>query len=562
MNVSHGARLLKLELDVVSRLCENIGTPRAIMVYMLIKDKQFDELADLSFDPSNYLDHQHARVADDYLVTAILSKNPRLPVSANPEEAAMVKFWEAESRCAETNTRLDLFSAGRDLPDRDILRVVLKAQQYIARILGPLTRSKLSYAEDHMRFGPGSTTSLSGVVTQGKKYSHRSLDATPRALPFRTFCFPERWKAFATEISPRRSSKLRVVPKKATCGRTICIEPDLNIFIQLGFGALIRKQLHLFGLDLSTQSINQEAARRASISGRNCTMDLTSASDLNARASVWLMLPYDWANALHFSRVDFIEDSEGREHELHKWSSMGNGYTFELETLIFYSIALAAVDEKDEWDAETEVCCYGDDLIFPSSCSDLVTRTLEFLGFKVNTKKTFGSGLFRESCGADFFNGHNVRPIFLRTQHHDYETATYITANRLREWGSRRNGEGSVDARLLPSWLRCFTALGIRDRHIVPTGYGDVGFEGQIDPKKLPASRGVYLRRGWEVVRFYYRRIEAVSYTISEEGCLTAFLNGNFSDFSLAREDIRGRYTRPKTRIGSAFRWTDLGPWR
>lgn len=561
MTARHRAKVLGLELSLVKRLCESINTPRALTVWILIKEKHYLELVDLEIDPNHYLDHQS--FADDYLVTKILSKNPRVPVSVNPETEALKKFWEAEEVCAETNDRLRRFVEDPHIADLDVLRTVCHTQLYIQRILGDLTKTKIGFAESKMRFGPGATTSLSGVVTQGKKYSHRTLDATPRVIPFRTFGFPEAWKSVATDIRPRRSSKMRIVPKKATCGRTICIEPDLNIFVQLGQGALIRKQLADYGLDLNTQKNNQELAREGSITDRLCTMDLSSASDLISREVVWLLLPYTWAAFLEFSRTDMVE-YEGQEKTLNKWSSMGNGYTFELETLIFYGILLGAAEEMGCLELG-KIIAYGDDLIFPSELESLVRRTLNFLGFKVNSGKTFGKGAFRESCGTDWFRGHNVRPYFLRSEHHDFPTTCYIIANGLSRWAGRHNSENchsgrSRDLRLFPVWYRCLTAVVPNLRYRIPQGFGDVGFISNWDEAR-PSTRLKKVGNGWGGFTFRYRSVKAMMETISVEGCLLAALNAQAMPFSFGEEALRGRFAPARTGHGYTLVWPDLGPW-
>lgn len=557
MTVRHKARVLGLELALVKRLCESIDTPRALTVWILIKEKQYHELVDLEIDPSDYVDHR--QFADDYLVTKILSKNPRVPVPVDPEKEALKKFWEAEEVCAETNDRLSRFAEDPHIADQDVLAVVSETQRYIQRILGDLTKTKIGFAETKMRFGPGATTSLSGVVTQGKKYSRRTLDATPRVIPFRAFGFPDAWKGAAADIRQRRSSKMRIVPKKATCGRTICIEPDLNIFVQLGQGALIRKQLADFGLDLNTQKNNQELAREGSITDQLCTMDLSSASDLISREVVWLLLPYAWADFLHFSRVDMV-DVDGEEKTLHKWSSMGNGYTFELETLIFYSVLLGAAEVKgcSDWG---KIIAYGDDLIFPSELESLVRRTLNFLGFRVNSGKTFGKGPFRESCGTDWFRGHNVRPYFLRSEHHDFPTTCYIIANGFRRW-ARRHDSGGVhcDLRLFPVWYRCLLAVSPDHRYRIPEGYGDVGFVSNWDEAR-PSTRLQKSRWGWGGFNFRYRKLKAMEETIDVQGCLLAALNGQAMPFSFGREALRGRFVPARTGHGYTLVWPDLGPW-
>jgi len=554
MTVKRSDQVLELEIEATLLLCENIGSSRALAVHLLIRHGEWLELLKLSCDPNNYTDAE--AFADDYLVTSILQKNPRLPTGIDREEVAIAKFWEFEERCSEANQRLEDWYKGTISVPSDVSSCLFEAQKVISQILGPLTRSKLSFAESRMRFGPGATTSLSGVVTQGKKYSHRPLDVTPRALAFRTFCFPEMWKQSCVNLNVRRSSKMRVVPKNAKTDRTICIEPDLNIFGQLGFGALIREQLRIFGVDLNTQSTNQVYASMAWELDL-CTMDLSGASDSVCREAVWFLLPYCWADVLHFFRTDYVE-YEGKDVELSKWSSMGNGYTFELETLIFLGIITAACRQLElptDW-----VTAYGDDLIFPEAARDLVQRTLDFLGFKVNGDKTFGKGVFHESCGTDWFEGKNVRPIYFRSESDDFPTTVYTMANSLTTWALRFGGVEKIrDKRILPSWLRCFTALHRKDRHHIPYGYGDVGFYDSLD-RSCPSTHDRD-SRGWNGWNFLYRKVPPLKKRISEEGSYLSFLNGNSSEFSLARESLRGRFGPAVTKKGYSLEWPHLGPW-
>lgn len=549
MTVKHKDRVVRLELDVAQSLCENIDSPRSLTVWLLIHYKEFQQLVNLEIDADNYSDVKTFR--DDYLVTSILQKNPRLPLQIDRKAVALEKFRQAEAACAEANDRIHGYTHLGITPSLDVMRALEKAAFHIKSILGPLSRSKLDFVERNMRFGPGATTSLSGVVTQGKKYSRRPLDATTRVADFYLFSAPESWKRYCQEISPVECSKLVTVPKNSKTDRCICIEPDLNIFVQLGIGAGVRERLRLTGCDLNDQSVNQFWASVASDYDL-CTMDLSSASDSICREAVWFLLPDDWANLLHFARVDYTRLGD-EVISLHKWSSMGNGYTFELESLLFLGILRGVMDELGLGDAILSV--YGDDLIFPNQARDLVERTLNFLGFKVNREKTFGKGSFHESCGTDWFLGYNVRPFFLRSDHHDFPTVCYIIANSLIAWASK---EATRDVRCLPAWLRCFTACPARIRHRIPDGYGDVGFVSSWDEAR-PRSRNA--NRGWSGYDFSYRGISAMKETVSEEGCLTAFLNGNISDFSLAKESLRGRFLRAVTKRGYVLTWPHMGPW-
>lgn len=576
MSVSHTTQIFGFETDLVLSLCESIGTPRSLTVYLLVKNGEWDQLLALQIDWKHY--DNHRSFSDDYLVTSVLSKNPRVPIAINKREVAISKFWAAESSCAETNDRLSKYSDSVISTDPDIHLAIHYAREFIREVLGPLTRADLTLCEREMSFGPGATTSVSGVVTQGKKYSPRSLDTTPRLLDFALFCLPPGWRKSVKGFTIRESSKLTTVPKNAKTERVICIEPDLNIYVQKGIGSLIRSKLLQSGLDIRTQEINQYLASCAS-SMDLCTIDLSAASDSISRQLVWLLLPERWVELLHMARVDSTT-VDGVNHQLEKWSSMGNGYTFELETLIFWAV-LNGVQRVTG--SKGPVVAYGDDLICPVQDFEVNQRVLNFLGFKTNVEKTFGKGRFHESCGTDWFDGYNVRPFFLRSDHHDFPTICYIYANGFRRWANHRCGGLFSDRRLLPVWLRCFTAVGKPDRHRIPDGFGDVGFIEEFD-RAAPSVGGRRSRqhdtgrrliseplaakvdslshpRGWGGYEFSFRHIGSRCSVISEQGCLTAFLNGVSTEWTFGKESLRGRYARAVTRKGYCLQWPALGPW-
>lgn len=551
-DLSHASRVLALEIELAETLFEGIGTARALTCHLLLKNGEWDQLINLKVDARHYTSHQ--AFADDYLVTEVFKKNSRLPLGIDRRSVALGKFYDAERQCAESNSRIRRFRENQHVAGPRVIHLVGKTQGIIQRIIGPSpTHRDLRVCEENMRFGPGATTSLSGIVTQGAKFKSRPLDCTPQLVGFRAFCFPHQWKQSVCELRLVHGSRLTTVPKNAKTDRVICIEPDLNIFVQLGVGATIRSRLKSFGLDLSTQENNQRLASLA-VERNLATVDLSSASDTISKEVVNLLVPPSWVELLEFCRCPET-DIDGTRTVLEKWSSMGNGYTFELETLIFYAVALACTGIED-WDS---VLAYGDDIIVPSYALPDLMDMLEFLGFSMNQEKTFGSGLFFESCGTDWFNGRNVRPFYFRSEHHDYESICYLYANNARRWAHRRNGGGSCDSRCLPLWLRCFRAVAPKNAHHIPEGYGDVGFISDFDravPSILRRSS-----RGWEGFRFFYRRIGTVEKRISEQGSLTAFLSGRRSDFKLAFESLRGRHTRPATRIGLSYDWPNLGPW-
>jgi hypothetical protein len=210
-------------------------------------------------------------------------------------------------------------------------------------------------------------------------------------------------------------NKVVTVPKTALVDRTIAIEPLLNGYLQKGADSVMRRRLKRVGIDLSDQSVNQNLARLGSITNEDpfVTIDLSSASDLINLGNAKRVLPPDWFEFLDAIRSPSYE-LDGKVTRYHKFVSMGNGFCFPLETLIFASVCQLFSKPKSG-----EFAVYGDDIVVRQSVALEVLQTLRYIGFRQNPSKTFLEGPFRESCGADWFAGLNVRPLTL-----DYELSS------------------------------------------------------------------------------------------------------------------------------------------
>jgi len=479
--------MFDIECKAYLKVCESIDSPVSLSCWMLASYGEWDTLVEKQVDPLHY--NNASSFADDYLVCSILRKNHRVPTSFDREANAYEKFFDSERVCKETNERIRALVNGTISVPPEISHVLETARGIIWQVLGPLTGSKLQYAESNMRFGPGATTSVSGRdVTPSRKFTG-SLHVTPRLYPYWPCLVPHLWRASVSDIKLRAASKVTCVPKDAKTDRIIAIEPHLNIFVQLGAGALIRKQLKYFGVDLNDQTRNQKLASSALVT-KLATIDLSSASDTVSRELVWFLLPFEWSAFLDLSRTEYAE-VRGEDIRLEKFSSMGNGYTFELESLIFYSLAVAAAGGR------AGVNAYGDDIILPAASAPVLIETLNFLGFSVNTRKTFLAGRFYESCGMDFFDGINVRPFFWRGMRDDRTMVLYHMANSLRRYAHMRHGRLSCDKRFLPAWLYVISRLPDRERRYrIPDGYGDGGLIGNLDEAMPRKSK--YGLEGWE----------------------------------------------------------------
>lgn len=207
-----------------------------------------------------------------------------------------------------------------------------------------------------------------------------------------------------------KGAKLETVPKTAKTDRVIAKEPTVNIAYQSGVGKVISERLFKFGLDIKTRAeLHKVLAKIGSESGLLATIDLSAASDRIVRELVRLLLPNDWYELLDALRSKCI-DINGQQHDLQMFSTAGNGFTFELETLLFYSIALSSTLKSGIYNsAPHDVSVFGDDIILPSCYYDNFATISKVVGFVINTRKSFKTGYFRESCGGDFYNGINVR---------------------------------------------------------------------------------------------------------------------------------------------------------
>jgi hypothetical protein len=294
----------------------------------------------------------------------------------------------------------------------------------------------------------------------------------------------DNWQYHGSDLKIVSGNKFTTVPKNAKTDRGICIEPSLNIFLQLGIGAIIRDRLSAFGFSLEYQEKNQKLAQLA-FSKALATIDFSNASDTIAWSLVRHLISDDWFELLEIARSPTTEIN-GVTHTIDKFSSMGNGFTFELESLIFLAIALAVVDEG-EW---TSVSIYGDDLIVPQAYGQRVIGAFTSFGLSVNEEKSYLAGSFFESCGKDYFNGFPVRGFFLEGKGLEKPYALQI-ANKLRLYAHQRGASLFCDKRYFPLWKALL-------RHIpkvwrscrVPPALGDTGLISSYSELKNPQKPG------------------------------------------------------------------------
>lgn len=371
----------------------------------LLRSGSLGRLSELNPAPSSF------ETAPDYLVFAQLRDLFRKIELRAPaaKVAAEQTFLTCELQCFESNYRLSR------LDDQSFLRRVLEvASRHCLEILGPVPKEIMG------RHGPGAAFGVSSAACTAADKMQKPPTRTKDADVFLYHWSKTMWGAsiesrFGTDHATVvvRGNRFTTVPKDFQKDRGICVEPSFNVYHQLGIGAVMRRRLKSVGIDLELgQQLHQKAAEKASMTGDHATIDLSNASDTLCDELVSILLPNEWNDLLRSVRSPFTL-FKGRWVKLEKFSSMGNGYTFELETLVFYAL-IRAVCELSSVSHET-VLVYGDDIIVPSQVANDVVRVLRFSGFTPNERKTFLEGPFRESCGGDYFWGMDVRPHYQKT---------------------------------------------------------------------------------------------------------------------------------------------------
>nr|APG77255.1 hypothetical protein [Wenling levi-like virus 3] len=370
--------------------------------------------------------------------------------------AATSKWKQAEDQCRLTNERLGLVS--RETTPSWVTR----ARQIVSDVLGDLTPEKVMSIISSGAHGPGATLTSNGdkttpyykfmdlpysVSASARPYAYAAISSNPRWIDLlensgrRTrlpkYDAPQYQKELmllddCCEVED--SDRITFVPKDARTERPIAVGASMNMFLQLGVKAYMEERLIEHGVNLTDQSRNRRLAYEGSRysmmggiknSSQFATIDLASASDTISIEIVRLLLDSEW-----FAFLDDLRHktgSFGEEHVVYnKFSAMGNGFTFPLESLIFFAVAKAAALEAGHPCQRKDIAVYGDDIIVREYAARDVILALNWAGFSVNTEKSFLEGRFKESCGADYYSGHPVRPFYLKRRIETYEDLYFI----------------------------------------------------------------------------------------------------------------------------------------
>jgi len=228
-----------------------------------------------------------------------------------------------------------------------------------------------------------------------------------------------------------RPVRVTAVPKTMGKPRLIAIEPTCTQYVQQGLNESVTESIGIDDLmsnfvGFDDQIPNRDLAREGSWKQNLATLDLSEASDRVSNQLVGELLAYHpsarkaW-QACRSSKADV--DGYG-VIPLTKYASMGSALTFPTEAMVFTTVVFLGIQNalkrpltrRDLKSFVGQVRIYGDDIIIPVEFVQFVVERLETFGFRVNLNKTFYTGKYRESCGGDYYDGHDVTVVRVRTE--------------------------------------------------------------------------------------------------------------------------------------------------
>ncbi len=292
------------------------------------------------------------------------------------------------------------------------------------------------------KHGPGATADRKkgNLKFDFEEWSQR-LEAI---FPFGEYALPN-WRYYSRldrvnflEPGAERPVRVITVPKTLKTPRIIAIEPSYMQYMQQAVKSLLVDSIQssntmgrVVGFD--DQWLNRRLAEEGSLTGSLATLDLSEASDRVSNQLVRTMLapwPHvsEAVDATRSRRADVPGHGVIR---LAKFASMGSALTFPVEAMVFTTLVFMGIERGldrpltrgDVSRLRKRVRVYGDDIICPVEYAKSVIDCLELYGFKVNSNKSFLTGLFRESCGREYYAGHDVSVV--RARHVVVDGATW-----------------------------------------------------------------------------------------------------------------------------------------
>jgi len=380
---------------------------------------------------SRLFDHETGRLIDEEFSSIYVEavrqiclsfKKIELPCSEKRNKAAIENFIQVEQDFDDFRT---------DRTARDSFLAV--SDHLWHNLLGSYDPSSLV-----PRHGPGATAErISGNAKYVWRVWHERLER----------CFPFLENGYSVSIigsdeehlfdkvtfvpwDQEQPVRVHLVPKTLKSPRIIAIEPVCMQYAQQAVRDFLYERLESDPLtrgqvNFTDQTFNRDLALESSRTGRFSTIDLSDASDrvpASLAMSMFSSVP-DLSELIRACRSYRALLPDGRLVSLRKFASMGSALCFPVQAMYYYTICVLACLDANNLPYTYENCftvsrsiyVYGDDLIVPTDQAETILDYLRKYNCKVNDSKTFVTGKFRESCGIDAYDGHEVTPTYVRS---------------------------------------------------------------------------------------------------------------------------------------------------
>lgn len=343
------------------------------------------------------------------------------------------------SHARERDAMREYIECEKEVKKRDGLISEVDYSEFhrMSRLLFQETFSSLDrkiFNEDVVpKHGPGA---VADKLIGNEKYSLCTwTDRLQQVFSSENFLFPNAryvHEESVTYLEPGAEQPVKVisVPKTQKTPRIIAVEPS---YVQYAQQAILEPLILLLEsnpilkhfLGFSDQSPNQRLAKEGSEKHHIATLDLSEASDRVSNQLVRTML----RDHPHLLRA--IDATRSRRADvpgngiirLSKYASMGSALCFPFEAMVFLTLIFLGIEnelntrfvKKAQLRAFfNRVRVYGDDLIIPIDSVESVIHSLEHFGARVGDAKSFWTGRFRESCGKEYYEGHDVSIVKFR----------------------------------------------------------------------------------------------------------------------------------------------------
>lgn len=398
-------------------------------------------LHDLSTPPHVHGEDRYVELYRDLQEKAILKKFTGCQRDPDLQAKAFESFYSRNRHLRKFNDVFAFQQRSGFTDDTMAGYVFPRARALVHQVLGDVTTEEVFH---RCRHGSGATNGVPFLDTSVMAKWSLPLTATKRAA--KTMHSYLSWDSHLKEaiLADARESVVRYTIVEASLGdtvaktvdkeRMIAKEPTVNMFFQQGLMSVMYDRLADTGLDVKVlQHKHKILAKWGSVSGQLGTVDFSNASDCVILSLVRYLMPPKWYGWLTMCRTPKIDLGPYGEEVAECYATMGNATTFPVETLVFWSLAVAC----SMWSSRTTshrnsprrspfhylpsveekagVSVYGDDCILPTEVAPLFIEVCKLVGFEVNQEKSFidPQVRFRESCGGDFFHGRSMRPFYI-----------------------------------------------------------------------------------------------------------------------------------------------------